>query len=76
VKKPKIKSHADLQAEAITVKKAMMEMPPMPLSEGEKYHLIAMDWWLAWKSYTGYDKVHLEGFDTPNGDEEQIAEKL
>ena len=45
-KKPVIKPREELMREAQQVKKLLDEMPPMPLKEGEVYHIVAMDWWV------------------------------
>lgn len=34
-------------------------MPPIPYKKGEIYHIVAMDWFNAWKAYTGYNKVKI-----------------
>lgn len=31
--------------------------PVMPESEGEKYHIVTMEWFGKWKNYTGYAKI-------------------
>lgn len=59
----------------MTVKKMMAEAPTIPERAGEKYHIVAMDWYRRWKAYTGYDKVKVPAMngniamETPDCDE-------
>lgn len=75
VKKPVFKTQDQLYEEALTVKKMMAESPTIPEKAGEKYHIVAMDWYRKWKAYSGWDKVKISGMngivgmDTPDGDE-------
>ena len=46
-------------------------MISIPEKEGEIYYIVSMDWFKAWKHYTGFNKVKLQNgnlCDTPNGD--------
>lgn len=60
-KKPVLKTQEQLLEEALTVKKMLTMAPTLPQRAGEVYHIIAIDWWQQWKTYTGFHKAKING---------------
>jgi hypothetical protein len=72
VKKQIKKSADELYQETLTVKKILAETPAIPDKAGDKYHIVAMDWFKKWQSYTGYEKVKI--WDTPGMSSDETDE--
>lgn len=51
------RSLEELRDEARKVFEMIKEIPSMPEKEGEVYHVVSIEWFNQWKSYTDYNSI-------------------